>query len=129
MNGLELDYLLQKVPWFGGIIDYSTNKIRLGYIYVLFTGVTPIGHWVVVDLKNNYFFDSLGRPPAHYGLPAMKFNHRMLQHPSSDLCGVYCMYYVINGVKGLKRFTSDTKKNDTTILKWLELYLEDVMHI
>ena len=120
MNGRDIDFFLKHVRDYGGVVDlHHLSNIKPGYVYVVFTGISPHGHWVVLDLKNNFFFDSFGKSPLSYGLPHMNYNKQIIQHSSSDVCGLYCLYFLLNGVKGLKRFSSDTKQNDRWLLKWL----------
>ena len=120
MNGRDIDFFLKNVKGYGGLKNkQDLHTAKPGYVYVVFTGISPQGHWVVLDLKNNFFFDSSGHPPTIYGLPHMKYNKKIIQHSSSDVCGIYCLYYILKGEKGLKKFTHDTKKNDRWILKWM----------
>ena len=127
MNGKDIHFFLKDVRDYGGVIDnHSDNhsddhRVKPGYVYIVFTGVSPHGHWVVLDLRAKpYFFDSFGRGPSHYGLAHMTYNRKVIQSHDSVVCGIYCIYYILNGVKGLQRFGSNLKLNDTWILKWLE---------
>jgi len=122
MNGKDIDFFLKRVKSYGGVIDlHRISNIKPGFVYVVFTGVSPYGHWVVLDFRGKpFFFDSLGRPATHYGLPRTKYNDKVIQSSDSDVCGLYCIYYILNGEKGLKRFGKNRIRNDSWILKWLE---------
>jgi len=128
MNGKDIDFFLKHVKHYGGVTDLQ-HTVKPGYVYIVFTGVSPYGHWVVLDLSVTpfYFFDSLGKSPTHYGLPHMKYNRKVIQSGASDVCGLYCIYYVVNGIKGLKRFGSNRKLNDAWILKWILKWIETAL--
>ena len=76
------------------------------------------------------FFDSLGRRPEEYGVGFEKIlnkkyimNDKQLQHNMSNLCGLYCIYYIKKRSRGgsLKKIVSEfsphrKKQNDHILL-------------
>ena len=72
------------------------------------------------------FFYSLGRIPEEYGVGFEKIlnkkyimNNKQLQHNTSNLCGLYCIYYIMKRSHGnsLKKIVSEfnprrKKQND-----------------
>ena len=56
MNGRDIDFFLKNVKGYGGLKNkQDLHTAKPGYVYVVFTGISPQGHWVVLDLKNNYY--------------------------------------------------------------------------
>lgn len=134
MNGEDLYILLNDIPQFGGVL--AANQLARATakkFYILNTKPsTHRGlHWVVWDLtgRTPYFFDSFARPPEFYNFHIkgkFRYNTFPLQHPSSDTCGLWAMYYIVkrskkNSIKHLlKSFSSQQlKANDAYILKWV----------
>ena len=76
------------------------------------------------------FLDSLGRRPEEYGVDFEKIfnkkyimNDKQLQHNTSNLCGLYCIYYIMKRSRGnsLKKIVSEfnprrKKQNDHLLL-------------
>lgn len=70
-------------------------------------------HWVVFHFPSKgsmEFFDSLGNPPEHYHRrfqsilifngPRYKYIDSRIQSVTSSLCGHYCIYFVLQRIKG-----------------------------
>ena len=65
----------------------------------------PGEHWVTFYFPRdglNEFFDSLGKTPEHYDAgfenilkKPYLMNTNQIQDSSSDICGLYCIYYVM----------------------------------
>ena len=100
-------------------------------------------HWVAVWIKNEKdaeFFDSFGKTAIFYGVEihAMimrlapncegryKENYIQLQHPTSDLCGLFCLYYLYHTSRGyvLRRivfnftYPKNLKSNDALLRRF-----------
>jgi hypothetical protein len=96
----------------------------------------PGEHWVAVyfdvNLKGIYF-DSYGFPPRNRHVVnflkkncvTWTFSNQVLQHPFSNLCGVYCIYFLVKKCQGhslysiLSRFTNDLDLNDRRVRRFL----------
>lgn len=94
----------------------------------------PGEHWLAIyydENQNAEFFDPAGYDPSRYRLltyldktsKSWKFNNQRLQGFFSELCGQYCILYLITrcGNYSLKTFinmfTTDYDKNDDIIRK------------
>lgn len=134
MNGQDIITFLHKVPQFGGVLGADQiSQARQKKMYVINTEPVrlPGLHWTVIDLtgKEPYFFDSFGHSPQFYHFkiqPKGKHNTFVLQHSSSETCGIWSIYYIIYKSKkySVKRMlskfsTKDRKRNDAYIIKWL----------
>lgn len=90
----------------------------------------PGTHWVAIYIRNRIgeYFDSGGfYPPPRLekyldrNCLYWKYNRKLIQHPSSSTCGLYCVYFVKNRVKfntmeePLKIFSSNLRKNEIII--------------
>ena len=70
----------------------------------------PGKHWVVLYFPEqgpHEFFDSLGNSPNYYGVGFEKFLDKkylmcttQLQQTTSNVCGLYCVYYVLKRCQG-----------------------------
>lgn len=100
--------------------------------YIQNTGYMTNGiHWVLIYfLKEEViFFDSFGRPPSEIliksstnrGGRSIHFNPTQLQHITSNTCGHWVLYYLIQliGKKSLykinRKFTHNYRKNDQIV--------------
>lgn len=100
-------------------------------------------HWVAVWLqsgKQAEFFDSFGKTAIFYGVEIHDFimrmapqcegkykeNYTQLQHPSSDLCGLFSLYYLYHKCRGfaMRRiifsftYPENLKSNDALLRKF-----------
>ena len=135
MDGGEIEDYMTKdpliKPYFKGV--YATDEIeRLDFNppYIIIVNTQPSyldgKHWICmfIDQQEKEYFDSLGNPP----LPTMKrfltkmggcyqFNKERLQHPSTNSCGHFCLYYSYYKCRGysmkdiLNKFNSDLMVN------------------
>lgn len=102
-------------------------------------------HWVTFYFPNRYigeFFDSYGN--AAYDLDyrfynfmnticrkrsKFYYNTKILQGPSSKVCGHYCLYYILNRSRGLtansiiEQFGMDNVYNDFIVKDIIDQYL------
>ena len=128
---------------------FAQNKLHtLRYIKIPFVIIVnldyndePGSHWLAirVDRETIEVFDSLGFETkyfAHYPkllinfLARFSFNKRVicspvLQPPTSKLCGLYCIYYVLNRqtktfVECLSLFSSNLLRNDLELIKFFK---------
>jgi hypothetical protein len=129
MNGGDLAYLLKDVKTFGGVFakdQLPRDRKKKTLIVNTKPSTHPGEHWIVLDYttRKPTFFDSFGQSPTFYNFQPMSFSRRILQG-NSDLCGVYCMYYVVHRSKGFsysrmfRNFSKHTRVNDKHITQWL----------
>lgn len=87
-------------------------------------------HWVTIYVPDGgpwEYFDSYGELPNQPFIRQFLehrqviHNRKVLQSPSSDVCGHYCIYYLIHRARGysmdaiVKRFSNDTDRNDKDV--------------
>lgn len=130
MNTTDITFFLNHIKCFGGVFAADhfpfLQKKKLYIINTLKHSDTDVGHWVVLDYTGSkpLFIDSFGRPPTYYNFPPMKHSTRSIQHPDSDVCGLYCIYAVVSRCKKMtlkqmmKPFSANALKNDRFISKW-----------
>jgi hypothetical protein len=70
-------------------------------------------HWLAIYIQSNYtleFFDSYGLPPEAYGkditkflkkYPNIRWNKIVMQSLTSNVCGQYCIYFILRRCQGL----------------------------
>lgn len=113
---IQCDSLLAKTVDDVLAIDQLPNIVPskpIGYI-VNISRINEVGmHWVAMYFENNSgeFFDSFGNPPETYGSTFVNFlvkncshynfNRKQLQDFSSDICGAYCIFYLICKSRGV----------------------------
>jgi len=142
MDGLTLDTLMKKenhvAPFFEGVFAADTLPRSLHKRPALLIANTdpitkPGQHWVAFYIGKNgegEFWDSYGMPPI---VPNHKkflnrlckkwtYNHTSLQSLDSEVCGEYCVLYLVHRAHGYslhtfrkKLFCSDTEKNDQVV--------------
>lgn len=95
----------------------------------LYTGTGE--HWLAVFVSDAYkveFFDSFGQPYQFYGwniLGDVKYNKKSLQSPDSDVCGMYCIYFLYFRCRGLSMerivadFSSNARHNDEYVRQFM----------
>ena len=115
MNNYQLEYILRRYP----VTVSAADKIRKqGGRFVISNTDTSDGpgkHSIAFYFPKRgpyEFFDSLGNTPESYGVGFEKLLNKtylvyngQLQQLSSNVCGLYCAYYVI------KRYQGKTLKN------------------
>ena len=117
MNSLDIVNILNSYCInFGGV--YAANKlniIKTPSFNILNTD--EFGkkgkHWIAMYINTDTceFFDSLGKTPKYYHkywhdfliekAGKYYYNNEQLQHSNSDLCGKYCIYYIIMRSQGV----------------------------
>ena len=90
-------------------------------------------HWVAIYVTDTHkveFFDSFAHSPQFYGWDISQyvlFNQKPLQSPVSDVCGMYCIFYLFFRCRGLTmdsiltNFTNNFRKNDAFVSQFLHL--------
>ena len=133
MNGKQLHDMLLGYPV--TICTADQLKIQRGRFVISNTDTSqgPGQHWVTFYFPKRgpfEFFDSLGHRPEYYGVGFEKIlrkqylkNVGQLQQSNSNVCGLYCAYYVIKRHRGttLRDFIKDynihqKKRNDRLIV-------------
>lgn len=122
MNGRELSDLVENDPYarrtFRGVFPrdhLSSIEViaRRPSAFIINTGEswTSGEHWVALWFdgrgKSGYF-DSFGLPPRHEDIEDFLLRHsvgyrhntRVIQSPTSAVCGLYCAYYVLRKSRG-----------------------------
>ena len=119
MYSSQIRVILKDVRAFGGVLAvdqlHTANKHK---IYIVNTDPSnlPGKHWVGVSLGDvPEFFDSLGNPPGFYNKlfedclihhgPSYLYNSQRLQSPGSDVCGEFCIQYVLYRAAGYSMST------------------------
>ena len=136
MNNLQIENILRGYPVIVCSADQLTRKP--GYFFISNTQTSDQRgeHWTAFYFKKrgpDEFFDSLGNQPGYYG---QYFNTvlnkpylctlEQIQESDSDVCGAYCIYYVICRYAGLDFQTilntfdvRNRKKNDDVVVEMI----------
>lgn len=144
MNGLEIEALMTRdkhvAPFFVGVYAADTLPRRLHKTpALLICNTDPISkpgrHWVAFHIDKNRvgeYWDSYGMPPI---VPQHRqflnrlcrkwsYNNKECQAIDSQVCGEYCVLYLVHKAHGYslgtfvkKLFTTDPHKNDNTVRK------------
>ena len=91
----------------------------------------PVRGLAIVNCCTLEMFDSFGFGPEMYNLEnklpkseIIKYNSNQLQHPTSEVCGYYCLYYCYFKSRGHSmeeivsvNFSNDTQNNDYRLCK------------
>lgn len=103
--GLNLDFV--------GSIFHLPKKLVIGK-YIILIHPNPnvnSGHWTAIDVLPDkiLYFDSYGQPPPQKIVKLAKnkqiyYNNDQIQALNHSHCGVYSIYFLMHGAKGLKRF-------------------------
>ena len=144
MDSLTLKQRLFDVQNFVGVFpfDLLPEKPSGNFSLVVNTdnSTQPGDHWLVLSRKGSkiYFIDSYGRNyndlmfDADFvnsmrnfiGDEQVRYNQRWLQRLTSNVCGVYCIYFVKELTKHslnycLSVFNENLAKNDQYVLNYL----------
>ena len=140
MNSYELEQSLSKYP----VTVCSADRIQRRKDRFVISNTDTSGgsgkHWVVLYFPERgpyEFFDSLGNSPEYYGVGFETFLDKkylmcttQLQQSTSNVCGLYCVYYVLKRCKGntlrdiVKEFNALNKnENDRLIVSKLKTML------
>ena len=142
LSTAEINQTLCDLEYFGGVL--AINQLPLCVdtypkLYIINTDPIelPGKHWVAVCIDDTpEFFDSMGKPPSHYGNNIEYFmlnnsicnnymyNSMQIQSYNSDLCGQYCIYYCMLKHMGysihqiVHRFNSNLIANDHIVYRF-----------
>lgn len=109
MDNHEIARILEGMSQFGGVFPadeiYNLQKNKF-YIVNADPSFMPGTHWLAMYMSDvPEFFDSLGKSPSFYHIefeyalinrgPNYIYNARRVQNYGSDMCGMYCIYYVL----------------------------------
>ena len=138
MNSYELVHTLSQYP----VTVCTADRIRKDRFVISNTDTSrgPGKHWVVFYFPKRgpyEFFDSLGNSPSYYDAGFERLLDKkylmcntQLQQSKSNICGLYCVYYVLKRCQGktmrniVKEFTGCNKKqNDRHVVSKLKKML------
>lgn len=138
MNTYQISECLASISSFAGVfaLDQLINfkfKYSCTIIVNLDESYKPGSHWVAIALSHqskSYYFDSYGLAPfkkeliqfllKHVG-NNWTWNRQWLQSVTSDVCGIYCVVFVVNVHKDvpmyifLSNFDNRLELNDCKI--------------
>ncbi|GIY37616.1 hypothetical protein CDAR_125921 [Caerostris darwini] len=119
MNGNQIHFILSRdsttSPFFKGVYasDKNTFHKRKKYAFVVNSDESsePGSHWLAFYCENGCieFFDSFGNPPDFYDprfheitlrYPTVCWNSTPLQNLTSNVCGMYCTYFILKRCQG-----------------------------
>ena len=147
MNTSQIAAVLKTLPFtkskFKGVFpsDRLPTKIKQ-YPAALVTKVDPHdkpgSHWCAFYIDEHgqgEFFDSYGQAPDRYSMefkqfldrhcPTWTYNTKQLQSLGSNVCGHYCLYYLINRCQNisldmiLSRFSRNSRLNDSLVYQFI----------
>jgi len=84
----------------------------------------PGRHWLAFYFESKdkvEFFDSYGHSPEYFNFTADVYNNKRLQSSTSDVCGQYCLYFLLNRCRGLpmkafvNQFGNNYQENDAFV--------------
>lgn len=86
-------------------------------------------HWIAVYFDSHglgELFDSYGNSPEYFGLKSsLNYNDVRLQSPFSDVCGQYCIFFLLHRCRGItmkeivERFSNNVNKNDSFVRQYV----------
>ena len=137
MKGSVIDKILRGVEGYGEVLSIDQlHHLKRGKMYIVNTKPSyhPGEHWIVIDRtkKQPYLFDSFGKTPKFYGLPKMTYWKRHLQHPDSNTCGIYSMYYIVQRSRHyspeymFEQYGANRTNNDRKVQQWLKNRLQQI---
>ena len=110
MDNIEIDHLLKGYP----VTVCYADEVKMKRGHFLISNTVKSGergqHWVVFYSPRrgpDEYFDSLGRGPEFYRVDFEKrlkrpyfMNCNQIQDSYSNVCGLYCVYYVMCRYRG-----------------------------
>ena len=130
MDTLSINDIMMRDPYtslvYGGTWSIDTlplnNKGPICYILNASPSTDPGSHWTALYMDNGLteHFCSYGMEPP-LKLKNMTYNNRKIQSTTSDLCGEYCILYLMCRCGGyslqnyLECFSHDTEVNDEIV--------------
>ena len=139
MNNHQIEAVLANVPSFGGV--YSRDNLPsvlnkpISLIVNTDSSVEAGEHWVAMHFPKSgtcEYFDPFGFPPLHNAFFSyinqnstkhLIYSCKTVQHPSSQLCGTYCIEFVLarsrnqSYAKFLSGFETNTIINDRMLAR------------
>ena len=118
------------------LINIKLNILPAAFIVNTETAWQEGAHWLAIFIPKAgpaEFFDSLGNSPIHYDLdfqtfllqekPCFMYNTHRLQNFGSDLCGLFCLYFIEKRIQNisfhdiLSKFSSNLLNNEQILSK------------
>lgn len=155
MNTKQLDWVMKSDRFaklqFRGVYaaDQLPVKVReFPSAYIANTDPTskPGTHWVAfyfADEVHGEFFDSYGMSPDFYNekfeqfvktnSSTWTFNDKKLQSLDSQVCGQYCLYYLLLRCRGItkskiiEQFSDNVKRNDRYVVAFICKHFNNVL--
>ena len=147
MDTLQIARLLAMDPntasVFGGVVAKDGLPKKIDALPIAFVcntddGDEPGEHWIALYLSSDglgEYFCSYGLPPRHATFRAFLNKHcsewthnsKRLQSPLSNVCGQYCVAYIMLRCKGspmrtfVNAFHTDLVANDCRVFDWIKL--------
>ena len=100
----------------------------------------PGTHWIAmyfVSPQESEFFDSYGFPPESYGMDGYVlsettyYNDKPMQGLTSDVCGDYCLFYLLHRARNIdlttiqnKFLRYDSQWNDSQVAQFVHTYIQ-----
>ena len=109
-------------------IPNEINTFPTGYIVNTDSSNKPGRHWLAFYLKSRddvELFDSYGHPPEYFSLTANTFNKKRIQSSTSNVCGQYCLYYLLHRCRGVSmasivnQFGDNYHENDNYVYDYI----------
>ena len=111
-------------------IPDSRSSTPYGFIFNTDSSDQKGTHWLAVFIDANNkgeFFDSYGHSPNYYNIPIqLNYNSKMLQSHYSNVCGHYCLYYLLNRCRNVSMnsivnvFGNKYDENDSFVMEYIE---------
>lgn len=148
MYGYEIDFVMRSEPhtarYYLGTFAADTLPRLASRPCLLTMNTKRISnsgeHWAAASVDEDgrgVYFDSYGRPPTvrehldfmNRNCVQWSYNKSCLQSIGSNVCGQYCVTYLIHEAHGLSLneyvtsyFSNDTKKNDAVVSLMYQRY-------
>lgn len=143
MNGNQIHFILSRDPYtspfFLGVFASDaipTLKEKSAVVVNVDKSSEPGSHWLAFYYENNNieFFDSYGNPPEFYGpsfqdffsnYSSVSWNSTTLQSLTSNVCGPYCIYFILKRCQGHSLYSivssfADCQKNDFRMYQFVK---------
>lgn len=149
MNTVQIREILEADPYtrevFAGV--YPRDRLphtieKYPSAYVCNTDTKEGEHWIAIYVDKHVrgeYFDSYGLPPIHrtflnflnVNCISWTFNDKQLQGLASNVCGHYCVFYLLHRCRGLSKDTivhmfGDTMEdNDVLVHDFVVHYMDN----
>lgn len=153
MNNLEIDGILRRdrytKAYFRGVFSRNTlpqrqPSGRRAYVCNTDRDDAPGEHWVAMYIDsgdNGFYFDPYGIYPLHNEFSEFMnkntrcwiFNDKRVQGSHSTVCGQYCVYFILQSLRGksmetiVAQFNKDCDDNDVQIFDYFA-YKYNIYH-